>query len=167
VLNIKLTKGGIGEFDDKEKLLIWAGSYDKDFIEGEGRLPTTSLCRFHGIETLKYNVTNWADDGQRVVTHNGEDLDLVIYYTPGHTPDEIAIWDPRERVLFLDDTMYEWENIIFPIEGSLQLYSETLRKLKTLVRAWNAESSSKSEFSNNIFDFFPEKLLKLYLLRWR
>jgi len=152
-------KGAIAQFADAEKSAIWASSYEKLFIEGEGRLPTSSLCRFFGIETPEYEVTNWADDGQHVIAgeggESGQDLGLVIYHTPGYTPDEIAIWDPKERVIFVGDTMYEWAPIFFPLEGSLRLYSDTLGRLKGLVEPWNAAASDqncgKCEFVGQCF----------------
>jgi glyoxylase-like metal-dependent hydrolase (beta-lactamase superfamily II) len=119
--------------------MIWASSYDKSFLDEE-QLPTTSLCRFMDMQTPKYTVGQWADDGQRL-TFDGNNLNLVIYHTPGHTPDQIAIWDSEERVIFVGDTMYEWAHIIFPLEGDIRLYSETLEKLKTLVRGWNATAN--------------------------
>ncbi|KEY75229.1 hypothetical protein S7711_07143 [Stachybotrys chartarum IBT 7711] len=127
--------GATEQFTDDEST-IWASSYDKSFLDKEN-LPTTSLCRFMDMKTPEYTVGHWADDGQKV-TFDGNDLKLVIYHTPGHTPDQIAIWDCEERVLFVGDTMYEWAHIIFPLEGDIRLYSETLGKLKTLVRDWNA-----------------------------
>lgn len=134
--------GGIAEFTDKQKCSIWASSNNKGFIEDD--LPTTSLCRFVGMGTPEYEVTNWADDGEKMVYRHGAtaaqdacDLGLVIYHTPGHTPDELAIWDPQERVLFVGDTMYEWAPIIFPLEGNLQNYVSTLFKLRDLIKGWN------------------------------
>ena len=142
------SKGAIAQFADAQKSAIWAGSYEKLFIEGEGRLPISSLCRFFGMETPEYKVTNWADDGQRVFagedSESGEDLGLVIYHSPGHSPDEIAIWDPKERVIFVGDTMYEWAPIVSPLEGNLRLYSDTVGRLKGLVEAWNAAASDQS-----------------------
>lgn len=96
------------------------------------------------METPVYKVTHWADDGQRVLAANGQDLGLTIYHTPGHTPDEIAIWDAQERVIFVGDTMYEWARIVFPLEGDLRLYSQTLARLKTLVVKWNAETTESA-----------------------
>ncbi|KAK0703655.1 hypothetical protein B0T26DRAFT_815474 [Lasiosphaeria miniovina] len=106
----------------------YASSYDKPFVNEDSKLRTSSLCRFLGIETLKYVVMT----GER-----GEDLGPVIYHTPGHTPDELAVWNPQERVTFVGDTMYEWMHIAFPLEGDLRLYSNTLGKLRSLVTAWN------------------------------
>jgi glyoxylase-like metal-dependent hydrolase (beta-lactamase superfamily II) len=92
------------------------------------------------MKTPEYTVSHWADDGQKL-TFDGNDLNLVLYHTPGHTPDQLAIWDVEERVIFVGDTMYEWAHIIFPLEGDIRLYSETLEKLKALVRGWNATAN--------------------------
>lgn len=102
------------------------------------------------METPKYAVTNWASDGESI-RHRAssddtdtQDLGLVIYHTPGHTPDELAIWDANERTIFVGDSLYEWAPIIFPIDGNLHDYAATLSKLQTLVKGWNHESSSEN-----------------------
>ncbi|KAJ4211593.1 hypothetical protein NW759_012504 [Fusarium solani] len=130
--------GGIEEFTDSESA-IWASSFDKDFIQGPDRLPETSLCRFVGMETPNYQVTGWANDGQSLVNSQGEDLGLIFYHTPGHTPDQLAIWDHQERFLFVGDSIYEWAAILFPREGNVTTYSKTIGKMKKLVQGWNQE----------------------------
>ncbi|KAH8893616.1 Metallo-hydrolase/oxidoreductase [Thozetella sp. PMI_491] len=134
--------GATEQFND-DKSTIWAGSYDKSFLD-KGRLSTTSLCRFMDMKTPEYTISHWADDGQKM-TLDGKDLNLVIYHTPGHTPDQIAIWDSEERVIFVGDTMYERVPIVFPVEGNIRLYSETLEKLKTYVRGWNATTYTNGD----------------------
>lgn len=126
--------GGIAQFTDAPKSAIWASGYDKGFIEDD--LPTSSLCRFVGMETPRYTVTNWAENAEPVV-FGGKDLGLIIYQTPGHTPDELAIWDQKERVLFVGDTLYEWAPILFSLSGNLDDYAATLHKLRELVDGWN------------------------------
>jgi glyoxylase-like metal-dependent hydrolase (beta-lactamase superfamily II) len=102
-------------------------------------LPIHSLCRFVGMKTPRNKVTHWAVDGE-CVRYGTDclDLGLVVYQTPGHTPDELAIWDANEKVLFVGDTAYEWAPILFPLEGSIPLYKEKLYKLLSLVRELNA-----------------------------
>lgn len=99
------------------------------------------------METPEYKVTNWATDGQEMTYDNGSGghgLELVIYHTPGHTPDELAIWDPRERFVFVGDTMYEWAPIIFPLEGNLNSYTSTLFKLRDLISRWNDGAAAET-----------------------
>ncbi|EEU43654.1 uncharacterized protein NECHADRAFT_82658 [Fusarium vanettenii 77-13-4] len=135
--------GGIEEFTDSESA-IWASSFDKDFIQGVDRLPESSLCRFVGMETPNYQVTEWANNGQSLVNSQGEDLGLKLYHTPGHTPDQLAIWDHQERFLFVGDSIYEWAAILFPREGNVTTYSKTIGKLKKLVQGWNQEAGEES-----------------------
>lgn len=133
-----ISVGAIAQFTDPPKSSIWASDYDKGFIEDD--LPTSSLCRFVGMETPEYKVTNWAADAQPVF-FAGEDLGLTIYHTPGHTPDELAVWDQDERVLYVGDTLYEWVPILFSLSGNLDDYAATLHKLRELVDGWNKDST--------------------------
>jgi glyoxylase-like metal-dependent hydrolase (beta-lactamase superfamily II) len=107
------------------------------------------------MRTPVYTIGHWADDGQNL-TFDGNDLNLVIYHTPGHTPDQIAIWDSNERIIFVGDTMYEWAHILFPLEGDIGLYSESVEKLKTLVRGWNATASlDRGEYYMTLTSLLP------------
>lgn len=92
------------------------------------------------METPQYTVTNWAADAEPVV-FGDKDLGLTIYQTPGHTPDELAIWDRQERVLYVGDTLYEWAPILFSLSGNLDDYALTLHKLQRLVDEWNRDAA--------------------------
>jgi glyoxylase-like metal-dependent hydrolase (beta-lactamase superfamily II) len=92
------------------------------------------------METPKYKVTHWADD-LASMEHNGADLGTQIIHTPGHTPDELAVWDAAERTLYVGDTLYEGTAIVFPAQGNLKLYSESIGRLKELVKGWNADTA--------------------------
>jgi glyoxylase-like metal-dependent hydrolase (beta-lactamase superfamily II) len=127
--------GAIQQFTDSRST-IWASSYDKTFLDSR-HLPTSSLCRFLNIPTPKYSITNSADDGV-ALTHKDHDLGLIVYQTPGHTPDELALWDPSERTLYVGDTLYEWAPIIFPKEGNLITYSDSIERLRHLVKEFNS-----------------------------
>ncbi|KAL5609560.1 hypothetical protein FOVSG1_004241 [Fusarium oxysporum f. sp. vasinfectum] len=133
--------GGIMHFTESSTTSVVASSYDKDFIAGPDRLPTSSLCRFVGMNTPKYTVTVWAEDGQSITDSAGNDLGLVLYHAPGHTPDQLAIWDAQERFLFVGDTVYEHAPILFPIEGNIKNYVATIKRLQGLVKGWNSTES--------------------------
>lgn len=92
------------------------------------------------METPEYKVTDWAADAQPLVFAS-KDLGLTIYHTPGHTPDELAVWDQHERVLYVGDTLYEWAPILFSLSGNLEDYAATLHKLRGLVDGWNKDST--------------------------
>jgi len=121
------------------------------------------------METPEYKVSHWASDGERVTPPDSpEHQSLVIYHTPGHTPDELAIWDPLERVLFVGDTLYEWVPIVFPLEGDLKLYSNTLGRLKTLVQGWNTpvlgDGMGKSQTRTQSHPCLVATLIDIYFL---
>lgn len=91
------------------------------------------------METPEYTVTNWCKDGERVVDNSGLDLGLTIYQTPGHTPDEVAIWDEKERYLYVGDSMYKHEPVIFPLGSDIIDYSDSIGKMKELVGRFNCD----------------------------
>jgi glycine/D-amino acid oxidase-like deaminating enzyme len=69
---------------------------------------------------------------------------LRVYQTPGHTPDELALWDPNERTLYVGDSIYEWAPIIFPKEGNLITYSQSMGQPRGLVKEWNVSTISST-----------------------
>ncbi|KAJ5126306.1 Sybindin-like protein [Penicillium atrosanguineum] len=130
---------GIEQFVETHGNTVWASDYDKVYLSPT-RLPSSSLCDKLNIKTPEYTVTNWCSDGQQVVDNAGHDLGLTVYHTPGHTPDEVAIWDSRERILFVGDSMYQYAPIFFFETQSVIKYSESIGKLRQLVRRFNAET---------------------------
>jgi hypothetical protein len=66
---------------------------------------------------------------------------VTIFHTPGHTPDEIALYDHAEMMLYVGDSLYEYEPIIFPSEGSIVAWFESMDFLCWLVKAMNSKAS--------------------------
>ena len=136
--------GGLAEFSQTPcSDQIWASVLGKDIMHSPDRLNKSSLSSYIGMKTPQFQVSNWAIDSQPVIDRQGNDLDLVIYQTPGHTPDELAVWDPKERYLFVGDTAYDNGPILFPLEGNSTDYGHTLQKLQGLVGGWNREDPSR------------------------
>lgn len=63
-------------------------------------------------------------------------------HTPGHTPDSLSLWDASTRGLFVGDTVYEREPIIFPPQGDIVQWFATMDLLIDFVRTKNAESGA-------------------------
>ncbi|KAJ4110283.1 hypothetical protein NW768_012043 [Fusarium equiseti] len=137
--------GGLSEFKSNS---IWASSLGKPYMTDPSKLSVASLSCYVGMKLPEFTVTQWASDSVHVtapgVTGYGEhkDLGLVIYQTPGHMPDQVAIWDPEERVLYVGDTLYETAPILFPEGSSFFAYKDTISKLRILVKGWNAEAGA-------------------------
>lgn len=124
---------------------ILASSFDKSFIEIN--LPVHSLCKFLDLSTPEYTISYWADDLEELF-FDEEPLHLQILHTPGHTPDELAWYDDRERYLYVGDSFYERvakdnsyeQAIIFPKEGDWICYMQSLEKLLRFVEEKNNQS---------------------------
>ena len=132
---------GVEPFTAVPETRICASSYDRAFLSVEN-LPEHSLCNALNIQTPKYTITDWADDAALVKYHQ-TNLGVRTYHTPGHTPDELAIFDEEERVLYVGDTIYEWAPIIFPKEGNIITFSSSLAKLRNLVDDLNSDPSKQ------------------------
>lgn len=102
------------QFNDSR---ILVSSYSPSFVS-PSNLPTHSLCESMGIPTPSYKPLlvphQYAVQSRTLVP-----LGVSILHTPGHTPDELAVYDAAEKMLYVGDSLYEEETIIFPKEGSI------------------------------------------------
>lgn len=137
---------GLPQFRDASPEII-APQEGKSFIKTD--LPEHSLCKALGIPTPQYEVTQWTQDYQ-TLSFDGKSLNLQIIHTPGHTPDELAWYDQDERHLYVGDSFYERvaqdksyeQAILFPREGSIIAYLESLTKLLEFIEAKNADEDA-------------------------
>ncbi len=137
---------GIEQFQDPITDTV-APREGKGFVENN--LAEHSLCETLDIPTPQYTITNWAKD-KETLSFDGKSLDLQIIHTPGHTPDELAWYDKKERHLFVGDTLYERvaedksyeQAILFPKEGNIIDYLDSLNKLIVFVEAKNGDDDA-------------------------
>ncbi|TFK50098.1 hypothetical protein OE88DRAFT_1661640 [Heliocybe sulcata] len=131
---------------DSGSVTIIASSYDPSFISPTS-LPEHSLCNALNIRLPRYSPV-LVPHFHRVTGHSSsdepKDLDMTVLHTPGHTPDSLAIWDAKERVLYVGDTLYESEPIIFPKEGSILVWLDTMDFLINFVASKEEESFQAS-----------------------
>lgn len=111
--------------------LIIASGNDPAFIAPDV-LPEHSICADLEIRTPSYTPTLLPHRAP-VVSADGVPLGVELLHTPGHTPDELALWDEEEGMLYVGDTLYEHEPIIFPKEGSIVDWLDTIDNLIQLV----------------------------------
>ncbi|KAJ3801843.1 Metallo-hydrolase/oxidoreductase [Lentinula aff. detonsa] len=118
---------GVEHFSDSP---ILASSHYPEFFHD---IPEHSLCNFLDIHTPKYKPT--------LVPH-GHTISnrITILHTPGHTPDSLTVYDPTSELpmLYVGDSLYEYEPIIFPNEGSIVDWFRSMEALIEFVR--NQES---------------------------
>ncbi|KAF9496778.1 Metallo-hydrolase/oxidoreductase [Pleurotus eryngii] len=127
----------VGQFSDS---VILASGYSPEFLQ-PSRLPVHSLCQELGIETPSYSPT-LVDHMHRVLSSDGKKTSMTIMHTPGHTPDELAVYDGDEKMLYVGDTLYENAPIIFPKEGSIIDWMETVDELISFVGDEESQSGS-------------------------
>jgi glyoxylase-like metal-dependent hydrolase (beta-lactamase superfamily II) len=133
--------GGIEAFSNAGARIVASG-HDKEFLKPEKR-PVNSLCSAFSMQTPEYEISHYAQDREEL-EHNGQSLGLQIMYTPGHTPDSIAIYDKAERWLFVGDTCYQraatmpWGEvqtvpIVLPLQGNWRNFMASLHTLHEFV----------------------------------
>ncbi|KAI0360152.1 Metallo-hydrolase/oxidoreductase [Trametes cingulata] len=127
---------GVEQFSNDSPIL--ASGYDPAFLAPEN-LPEHSLCASLGIRTPCYT-PSLRPHLSPILSADGVPLNMVLLHTPGHTPDELALWDEGDGMLYVGDTLYEWAPIIFPNEGSIVVWLQTIDSLIALV-----EGSGKGE----------------------
>ncbi|KAL4247218.1 Ribonuclease Z/Hydroxyacylglutathione hydrolase-like protein [Abortiporus biennis] len=130
---------GIESFAKDSEILV--SGHSPSFISPTN-LPTHSLCKRLGVKTPQYT-PKLVPHGYAILPDSSSLDSLgVILHTPGHTPDELAIWDESERMLYVGDTLYEWAHIIFPNEGSIVTWFQTIDSLITLVTPYDGANIS-------------------------
>jgi glyoxylase-like metal-dependent hydrolase (beta-lactamase superfamily II) len=138
---------------------VLASSNSKSFISPYENLQKHSLCGEMGIHAPKYQI-DWADDMSKVVyksaTRSGVTVSTpyTILHTPGHTPDSLTWYDADLRLLCVGDSFYVKETdttrkaswgpepampVIFPPQGILKDWWDSLQKLLSFVREENEE----------------------------
>lgn len=76
--------------------------------------------------------------GVDVALHSGDDVEsateeMIAYATPGHAPDHLCFWLPRQRLLFAGDLVAGQGTVVLSREsGSLGLYLDSLRRMQAL-----------------------------------
>ncbi|KAJ7158805.1 Metallo-hydrolase/oxidoreductase [Mycena filopes] len=123
---------GMEQFADSR---ILASSHSPSFIS-QPNLPANSLCESMGIRTPSYTPI-LVPHAYTVKSSALISLGVSIFHTPGHTPDELALYDTVEKMLYVGDSLYEKATIIFPREGSIVAWVSSMEFLLDFVRAEN------------------------------
>lgn len=94
------------------------------------------MCKALRIRTPLYTPT--------LVPHHYSipECGMLVLHTPGHTPDELAIYDPMEKLLYVGDSLYEDEDIIICKEGSIIEWLSSMDDLISLVKTENQKRGS-------------------------
>ncbi|KAJ7739779.1 Metallo-hydrolase/oxidoreductase [Mycena maculata] len=123
---------GVEQFRDSP---ILVSSHSPSFVS-KSNLPTHSLCESLGIETPTY-IPTLVPHQHTIHSRTRVSLGVSILHTPGHTPDELAVYDAAEKMLYVGDSLYEEEAIIFPKEGSIVEWKTSIEYLIAFVKGEN------------------------------
>jgi len=74
---------------------------------------------------------------------------MIVIHTPGHTPDELALYDAEERMLYVGDSLYEHEEIIFPKEGSVVTWFASVNNLILFVQSQSGSKGGEGDILLN------------------
>jgi glyoxylase-like metal-dependent hydrolase (beta-lactamase superfamily II) len=130
------------------RTLIVSSAYDPSFIS-PSNLRKHSLCGEMGLRLPPYHTSVWAQHAQVLeVVHPklGAQVSLPVttFHTPGHTPDSLSWYDRDERALYVGDAFYETPApILFPNEGDLKQWWESVDMLIAFVQEQNVEGASR------------------------
>jgi glyoxylase-like metal-dependent hydrolase (beta-lactamase superfamily II) len=104
--------------------------YSRDALGPErlcGALPAGTKPDSYSIRPWK--TTHPLQDGERVDL-GGRELEVV--FTPGHTPDSLALLDRQNGLLFTGDTFYPGPIYLFTPETDFAAYAQSVTKLAAL-----------------------------------
>ncbi len=79
--------------------------------------------------TRAFHISHWLHDGDKI---NLGDRTLEIIWTPGHTPDSIALLDEQNGLLFTGDTYYPGPIYLYRPETDLDAYVLSVQRLAEL-----------------------------------
>ncbi|KAK9465074.1 beta-lactamase-like protein [Lipomyces arxii] len=140
--------GGLFEFADDSSVFI--SGNDRDYILKD--LGCNSLCCAFNIPTPKFTVAHWLQQNEKL-TFNGVDLHLESLLTPGHTPDEIALYDSEEHVIYAGDSLYEVLPIYIIETSNMIEYIGSMETLLKFVREKNEATGKRLiTYSGHITD---------------
>lgn len=104
--------------------------YSRDALSRErlcGALPA-------GVDATSYSIRPWKSshalrDGERLDL-GGRELEII--FTPGHTPDSLALLDRKNGLLFTGDTFYPGPIYLFTPETDFAAYARSVNRLAAL-----------------------------------
>ena len=99
--------------------------------------PETTLSATVGAHSHAYTITRWLNDGD-VITLDPEDPAeiLKVLHLPGHTPDSIGLYYPKDNLFFAGDFVYPHSSILLNLPHSnFNHYVESLYMLLQFLKA--------------------------------
>jgi glyoxylase-like metal-dependent hydrolase (beta-lactamase superfamily II) len=77
-----------------------------------------------------FEIDEYVQEGDRIELGNNHELRVIA--TPGHSPDSISLFDEKQRLLFAGDAFYQGPILLYRPETNLEDYYRSLEKLSQL-----------------------------------
>ncbi len=92
-----------------------------------GALPAGFDAKLY--RTRAFHISHWLRDGETI---NLGGRTLTVIFTPGHTPDSIALLDKENGLLFTGDSFYLGPIYLYRPETDLDAYVSSMKRLAAL-----------------------------------
>jgi len=127
--------GGNFQFTGSSCLGICMGGQNKIFTQN---YEINSLAMAHsGARVKEFAVTRWLNEGDLIYLDEKDQSkqnSLEVIFTPGHTPDSIALFARWDNRIFVGDTIYPFTAIHLDCLGSsVDDFKSTLKKLTNFI----------------------------------
>ena len=120
-INTSYTKANMAGFKHKRIAL--------DFTQNSFCIDPPTDADLENIYTKQWEASKYIKDGNTIDLGNRI---IEILQVPGHTPDSLALFDRKERLLFTGDTYYDAELWLYVPETNLKNYQNSINRLVTI-----------------------------------
>jgi glyoxylase-like metal-dependent hydrolase (beta-lactamase superfamily II) len=108
-----------------------SNEYSKDALAPEricGQLPAGMNDRVFSVRP--FHISSFVHDNQEIDLGGRT---LTVLFTPGHTPDEVSLFDRDNALLFTGDTFYPGPIYLFTPETDFAAYKQSVARLVALM----------------------------------
>jgi glyoxylase-like metal-dependent hydrolase (beta-lactamase superfamily II) len=113
---------------------VCMGCENKTFSQN---VEINSLAMAHSHQVKPFTVSRWLNEGELIYLNDAKpsrELSLEVIFTPGHTPDSIALYAHWEKRLFVGDIIYPFTTIhVDGIGSNAADYLNSLKKISKFI----------------------------------
>jgi len=140
--------GGNFQFSEANCIGIYLGGKNQTFTQN---FEINSLAMAHnGAKVKPFVITRWLKEGDLIFLddqNQKKEKSLEVLFTPGHTPDSIALYAHWEKRLFVGDTLYPFTAIHLDCLGSsVTDFKSSLKRMINFIS--NEQKGSELSISN-------------------
>lgn len=86
---------------------LCASSADKKYTDDK----FNNIGCFAGCTVKPYKITRWLNGGEEISLSVTDPKNILkVFHTPGHTPDSLCLYYPKDNRMFMGDVIYRYFN---------------------------------------------------------